>query len=152
MNISQITAGIELICCSVRKLSISNNLINLKNDDQMQLDIDMLPLYDGFEDQEHHGRVILHLHITSVRKDKGQDTDISITFEALFRSTTEMEKEIFLEMLTINGSAALYSIARGKLESISASVFEEGKIELPFLNIIEYYREKALEAEANETE
>lgn len=147
MNITQVSAGMELLGCSVRKLSISNNLIDLKNDDQLQLDIDLLPLYDGFEDHEHHGRVVLHLHISSVRADKEeQDADISMTLEALFRSTEEMEKENFFEMLMINGSAALYSIARGKMESISASVFMEGKIELPFVNIIQYYKEKVKEA------
>ena len=37
----------------------------------------------------------------------------------------------------LNGSTALYSIARGKIETISTAVLNNGKIVLPMVNMIE---------------
>lgn len=73
--------------------------------------------------------------------------EISVTFEALFRSTDSMEEQAFIELLIINGATALYSLARGKIEAISASIFLDGKIVLPFVNIIQYYHQKYTSAE-----
>ena len=42
-------------------------------------------------------------------------------------------------MLSINGAAALYSITRGKTEAISSNVFAKGKIDIPFVNFLNYY-------------
>lgn len=47
MNISQVTAGLELVGCSVRNLSVSNNLIDLREDDELQLGIDIELVYEG---------------------------------------------------------------------------------------------------------
>lgn len=40
----------------------------------------------------------------------------------------------------MNGAAALIGIARGKFETISASIFNNGKIVIPFVNVIDYYK------------
>ena len=143
MNISQVTAGLELVGCSVRNLSVSNNLIDLREDDELQLGIDIELVYEGAEECEHHGKVILIMHIEAARIEKEeQKAEINITLEALFKSTQQMDEKEFYHMLMINGATALYSIARGKLEAISASVFLDGKIVLPFVNIHQYYLEK----------
>ena len=61
-----------------------------------------------------------------------------------------IEQKAFLELLIINGATALYSIARGKMEAISASVFLDGKIVLPFVNIIQFYHEKHKDSNSHE--
>ena len=143
MNINQVAADLEMVGCSVRNLSITNDLISIRDDD-----LDILPVYEGIIEQEHRGRVVLNLHIDSVRKEReDQKMEISVTFEALFRSTDSMEEQAFIELLIINGATALYSLARGKIEAISASIFLDGKIVLPFVNIIQYYHQKYTSAE-----
>ena len=137
-----------MVGCSVRNLSITNDLISIRDDDELHLDLDILPVYEGIIEQEHRGRVVLNLHIDSVRKEReDQKMEISVTFEALFRSTDSMEEQAFIELLIINGATALYSLARGKIEAISASIFLDGKIVLPFVNIIQYYHQKYTSAE-----
>ena len=144
MNINQVAADLEMVGCSVRNLSITNDLISIRDDDELHLDLDILPVYEGIIEQEHRGRVVLNLHIDSVRKEReDQKMEISVTFEALFRSTDSMEEQAFIELLIINGATALYSLARGKIEAISASIFLDGKIVLPFVNIIQYYHQKS---------
>lgn len=148
MNINQVAADLEMVGCSVRNLSITNDLISIRDDDELHLDLDILPVYEGIIEQEHRGRVVLNLHIDSVRKEReDQKMEISVTFEALFRSTDSMEEQAFIELLIINGATALYSLARGKIEAISASIFLDGKIVLPFVNIIQYYHQKHTSAE-----
>ena len=148
MNINQVAADLEMVGCSVRNLSITNDLISIRDDDELHLDLDILPVYEGIIEQEHRGRVVLNLYIDSVRKEReDQKMEISVTFEALFRSTDSMEEQSFIELLIINGATALYSLARGKIEAISASIFLDGKIVLPFVNIIQYYHQKYTSAE-----
>lgn len=148
MNINQVAADLEMVGCSVRNLSITNDLISIRDDDELHLDLDILPVYEGIIEQEHRGRVVLNLCIDSVRKEReDQKMEISVTFEALFRSTDSMEEQAFIELLIINGATALYSLARGKIEAISASIFLDGKIVLPFVNIIQYYHQKYTSAE-----
>ena len=148
MNINQVAADREMVGCSVRNLSITNDLISIRDDDELHLDLDILPVYEGIIEQEHRGRVVLNLYIDSVRKEReDQKMEISVTFEALFRSTDSMEEQAFIELLIINGATALYSLARGKIEAISASIFLDGKIVLPFVNIIQYYHQKYTSAE-----
>ena len=148
MNINQVAADLEMVGCSVRNLSITNDLISIRDDDELHLDLDILPVYEGIIEQEHRGRVVLNLYIDSVRKEReDQKMEISVTFEALFRSTDSMEEQAFIELLIINGATALYSLARGKIEAISASIFLDGKIVLPFVNIIQYYHQKYTSAE-----
>lgn len=148
MNINQVAADLEMVGCSVRNLSITNDLISIRDDDELHLDLDILPVYEGIIEQEHRGRVVLNLHIDSVRKEReDQKMEISVTFEAFFRSTDSMEEQAFIELLIINGATALYSLARGKIEAISASIFLDGKIVLPFVNIIQYYHQKYTSAE-----
>jgi hypothetical protein len=150
MNINQVAADLEMVGCSVRNLSITNELISIRDDDELHLDLDILPVYEGIIEQEHRGRVVLNLYIDSVRKEReDQKMEISVTFEALFRSTDSMEEQAFIELLIINGATALYSLARGKIEAISASIFLDGKIVLPFVNIIQYYHQKYTSAENN---
>lgn len=150
MNINQVAADLEMVGCSVRNLSITNDLISIRDDDELHLDLDILPVYEGIIEQEHRGRVVLNLHIDSVRKEReDQKMEISVTFEALFRSTDSMEEQAFIELLIINGATTLYSLARGKIEAISASIFLDGKIVLPFVNIIQYYHQKYTSAENN---
>ncbi len=61
--------------------------------------------------------------------------------EGAFISTIEMVEEEFRKKVSINGVAALIGIARGKIETISSNVFNNGKITIPFINVLEYYKE-----------
>ena len=58
-----------------------------------------------------------------------------------FLSDEEVELDTFKELVIINGAAALVGVARGKIEAISANIFNDGKIVIPFVNIIDYYKE-----------
>ena len=44
------------------------------------------------------------------------------------------------QLVMVNGAAAVVGIARGKVEAITANIFNNGKIVIPFVNIIDYYK------------
>ena len=43
MNINQVAADLEMIGCTVRNLSITNDLISIRDDDELHLDLDIIP-------------------------------------------------------------------------------------------------------------
>ena len=85
----------------------------------------------------------MSLDIILDQNEEEESTDkFKIIMEGEFSSPSAIEDEKFMELLNINGGAALYSIARAKIEAISSLIYSEGKILLPMINIIKYYKEK----------
>ena len=66
-----------------------------------------------------------------------------------FCTSASTKDEDFTASLWLNGSTALYSIARGKIETISTTVLNNGKIILPMVNMMELLRAQ-LGAESSE--
>jgi len=43
-------------------------------------------------------------------------------------------------LVAVNGAAAIIGIARGKIEAMTANIFNSGKVVIPFVNVIDYYK------------
>ena len=65
---------------------------------------------------------------------------LELSLEGAFLSEKNTEEEDFKQLVIINGAAALISIARGKIESITSNIFDSGKVVIPFVNVIDYYK------------
>ncbi len=64
-----------------------------------------------------------------------------IILEGMFMGQKDaMDEEAFKDMLNVNGIAALYSVVRSTLISISAQTLSHGTITLPMINVFEYSR------------
>lgn len=59
---------------------------------------------------------------------------LNMKIEGGFSATEEISKDEFEKMLHINGVAALYSIARGLIISITSQTLTSGQVVLPLLN------------------
>lgn len=57
-----------------------------------------------------------------------------------FRWQLSKIEDEFIKLVAINGAAAIIGLARGKLEAITANIFNNGKISIPFVNVLDYYR------------
>ena len=68
------------------------------------------------------------------------ENDIHFTITGAFLSKGKISEEDFKQLVAINGASALIGIARGKIESLSSSIFNNGKIVIPFVNVIDYYK------------
>lgn len=51
-------------------------------------------------------------------------------------------RDTFKEPVIINGASAIVGIAGGKIEAVSGNIFNNGKIVIPFVNIVDYYKNR----------
>lgn len=100
------------------------------------------------EDKKYGGLlVVVEVFIDTEVPDDHPD-HIYIALEGAFSSPASVSDEDFEELLNINGGSVLYAIARAKIETISATIYQSGKILLPMVNIIQYFEEKSKEQES----
>ena len=141
ININEITANFFLVGCSIRHIDISNDLVFMNGNEKIQLEIGVKPVYQGVKNNKHSGTIKMRIDIYAERKDDPeQKASLCTTIEGVFSAPEEMEEGQFMQMVAINGAAALYSIARGKIEAITSNSFASGKIEIPFVNFLDYYK------------
>ncbi|MEG1044287.1 MAG: hypothetical protein RSF81_05855 [Oscillospiraceae bacterium] len=89
--------------------------------------------------ERHIGKILLKLQVV-ILENNDENMKLDMLIEGYFSSSATITKNDFKNQIAINGAAALYSIARTKVEIISAMTFLSGKVTLPMVNIIEYYK------------
>lgn len=88
-------------------------------------------------DGKRYGEVVLKVQVELDNKQPDPDSkkgSIHLTIEGGFSAPEDMAEEEFSTMLKVNGSAALYSIARAYLISVTSQSFVRGQITLPLVN------------------
>ena len=60
---------------------------------------------------------------------------MKLVLNGCFKDVKGINKEDFIKLLSINGGAALYSVARSIIISISAQSVVSGSIILPMINV-----------------
>lgn len=142
MEYNVIATGIELIGTRINYISVKNSIDSLRKDAKRNMGLNIHePLV-----REEEGRFISKMTIdfeVVVDQDEEQNLSLQLSVEGVFLSQRGIEEEKFLQLVVVNGAAAIIGIARGKIESITASVFSEGKIVIPFVNVLDFYREVA---------
>jgi preprotein translocase subunit SecB len=142
MNFDQITSELQLIGCSIVKLQINNTSAYIPEGVERQLGLDISEPELFKENQMRYSSLDITVIVRFL-----QNTDeifsMKVTAEGMFATPTSVEKAQFIQLVKVNGATALYGILRGKIESITAAVFDDGKITLPFVNIYDYYHNKA---------
>lgn len=65
---------------------------------------------------------------------------MELSLEGAFLSQGSISEKKFKQLVAVNGAAAIIGIARGKIETLTANIFNNGKIVIPFVNVIDYYK------------
>ena len=155
MNVNnQISADIQFIGSCIQELKLLNNIIALNNDDKRTfgIDINVHDIDDQDKDNALIGLVDLGVSIKVASKNK-KKTKMDIVIQGCFKSTNpKLSKDDFEGMLYVNGGSALYSFARSLVYSLSANMYQSGKLLLPMVNIIELLKEKVANAERQTAE
>ncbi|MBE5921134.1 MAG: hypothetical protein E7272_15065 [Pseudobutyrivibrio ruminis] len=143
MNLNEITAGIELLGNNINKLVIENSLVNFADAKEKKIDFYInKPRFEKDEDRL-MGQIEIGFKIDLYNSEE-QKYHMEIAVEGAFASLGDVDQEQFQQLIMINGAAALVSIARGKIEAISGNVLNSGKIVIPFINVLEYYKEASM--------
>ena len=138
MEINVVSPGLKYLGNTVRKLTINNSIVTVSKDDKRSFGLEVKkPKYEIVNDKK-SGCIEIEFHVL-IEQSVANKCEIDITLEGAFQGENVSEDE-FRKLVELNGVAALISIARGKIESITANVFEHGKVTIPFINVIDYYK------------
>ncbi len=139
MELNLITTGIELVGTTIKNLSVENDIVDIKKDARRNFGLNINePYFETIEDG-FFSQMIIDFQIEIEQADNHK-CKIDLSLEGAFVSETGVEEENFKQLVMVNGAAAVVGIARGKIEAITANIFNNGKIVIPFVNIIDYYK------------
>ena len=139
MELNLITTGIELVGTTIKNLSVENDIVDIKKDARRYFGLNINePYFETIEDG-FFSQMIIDFQIEIEQADNHK-CKIDLSLEGAFVSETGVEEENFKQLVLVNGAAAVVGIARGKIEAITANIFNNGKIVIPFVNIIDYYK------------
>lgn len=142
MNLNQITADLNFVSSSVRKITFNCNLSSI-SDNNKEFSLDIKCSKPTSSNGRKFGKLLMQINVSVLQENIELKPDtFELVIEGVFSSSEMLPDEEFLGLLNINGGAALYSVARAKIEAISSLVYADGKILLPMINIIQYFQER----------
>ena len=143
MKLNEVTANLDIIASSVHSLDVKSKMFKITNENKREFSLDIKYSKPIVNDDCKIGKLLMHINVAILQENQELEPDtLDLVIEGAFSSPAEVSDEEFMGLLNINGGAALYSIARAKIEAISSLTYAEGKILLPMVNIIQYYKEK----------
>lgn len=149
MEFNRITADFYMRGATITELKVDNQIAELAPDMQKRFGLDISDPMITQEEDNYYGDIAISV-IVEVESEDIVKSTFELTLNGQFSSSLNTSKEDFERLVMINGASALYGILRSKLETISATVFSDGKILVPFVNVIEFYKARAEEiAKAN---
>lgn len=143
MDFNKITADLSFVSSSVHNIVVKADGAQIPDSEKKGFGLDIKCSEPFVKDNEKFGKLLMQVEVTLFKKNEELEPDtFKIVIEGIFKATNEMSNEKFLELLNINGGAALFSIARSKIEMLSSMTYAEGKIVIPMINIIQYFSER----------
>lgn len=139
MEFNLVGTGLELVGTAIKELNVANNIADIENEGKRSLGLNINEPTFQKTDDVIYAELVISFEIELEQED-GHKCNIKLSLEGAFLSDENADEEEFKELVIINGAAALISIARGKIEAISANIFNNGKIVIPFINVVEYYK------------
>ncbi|MBE6634043.1 MAG: hypothetical protein E7620_06855 [Ruminococcaceae bacterium] len=143
MDFNKITAELDFVGSSVHNVEIKSDMIRISNSTKKSFGLDIKCSKPLVKDNEKFGKLLMQVEVSLFKEDEELEPDsFKIVIEGVFKASNETSDEKFMELLNVNGGAALFSIARSKIEMLSSMTYAEGKIVLPMINIIQYFAER----------
>ena len=139
MELNLITAGIELIGTTIKSVNVENNIVDVEREAKRSFGLSINePQFEKI-DNDYFSKMTIDFEV-DVEQSEEQRCKIELSLEGAFASGHEIDEDAFKQLVIVNGAAAIIGIARGKIETITANIFNNGKIVIPFVNVIEYYK------------
>lgn len=143
MDFNKISAELDFVGSSVHNVEIKSDMIRISNSTKKIFGLDIKCSKPLVKDNEKFGKLLMQVEVSLFKEDEELEPDsFKIVIEGVFKASNETSDEKFMELLNVNGGAALFSIARSKIEMLSSMTYAEGKIVLPMINIIQYFAER----------
>lgn len=141
---NDIQSDFQMIGNQIISISLKNNFLELP--DSENLNLEMSAEYEIESTIKHDSCYIgvINLTVKAEAKEKGKKKKISITIciSGGFGDSHPENEESFRNMLSLNGCAALYSIARAQVISLSSQSMNGGQLILPMINVFKMKEKK----------
>ena len=139
MELNRIARGIKLVGTTIKEISVENNIVNVQKEAKRSFGLNINePSFENI-DEGLFSQMAIDFEV-EIEQAEDRNFKLELSLEGAFLSEKNTEEEDFKQLVIINGAAALISIARGKIESITSNIFDSGKVVIPFVNVIDYYK------------
>lgn len=139
MELNRIATGIKLVGTTIKEISVENNIVNVQKEAKRSFGLNINePSFENI-DEGLFSQMTIDFEV-EIEQAEDRNFKLELSLEGAFLSEKNTEEEDFKQLVIINGAAALISIARGKIESITSNIFDSGKVVIPFVNVIDYYK------------
>lgn len=139
MELNRIATGIKLVGTTIKEISVENNIVNVQKEAKRSFGLNINePSFENI-DEGLFSQMAMDFEV-EIEQTEDRNFKLELSLEGAFLSEKNTEEEDFKQLVIINGAAALISIARGKIESITSNIFDSGKVVIPFVNVIDYYK------------
>ena len=134
MKIEKALANIQLLGTQVKKIEFENDFIVFyeQDDTKKYLDVSYNIKECSYDEKAKEYIGILALYIEMQVENEEKKMELGMELHGCFQSN---------ELLQINGTAALYSVARGLVMSITGQSYTGENIVLPMVNVFRLHGE-----------
>lgn len=139
MELNMIASGIRLIGSTIKNLKVDNNIVDVDKECKRSFGLNINEPEFQSVDNRMAAQMTIDFEVEIIQAEE-QRCKIEISLEGAFLSEVAPIEDEFKQLVAINGAAAIIGLARGKLEAITANIFNNGKISIPFVNVLDYYR------------
>ena len=137
MELNRIATGIKLVGTTIKEISVENNIVNVQKEAKRSFGLNINePSFENI-DEGLFSQMAIDFEV-EIEQTEDRNFKLELSLEGAFLSEKNTEEEDFKQLVIINGAAALISI--GKIESITSNIFDSGKVVIPFVNVIDYYK------------
>ena len=134
-----IASGIRLIGSTIKNLKVDNNIVDVDKECKRSFGLNINEPEFQSVDNRVAAQMTIDFEVEIIQAEE-QRCKIEISLEGAFLSEVAPIEDEFKQLVAINGAAAIIGLARGKLEAITSNIFNNGKISIPFVNVLDYYR------------
>lgn len=143
MNLNQVVANLDFIVSVVHTINVNCKMFKITDANKREFSLDIKYSKPTIGEDTKIGKLLMKINVSVMQENAELAPDtFELVLEGIFSSPATLSDDEFMGLLNVNGGAALYSIARAKIEAISSLTYAEGKILLPMVNIIQYYQER----------
>ena len=139
MELNYVSSGIQLIGTKINKLKVENTIVDIEKDASRSFSMNINEPHFFDAEEKIFAQIVIDFKL-HIEQGENQKMVLDLSLEGAFVSDEKVNKDDFIKLVAVNGAAALVGIARGKIESISSNIFNDGKISIPFINVIDYYK------------
>lgn len=139
MEFNMLATGIELLGTTIKMINIDNSIVDVEREANRSFGLNINEPKIEKDEDGFFAQMTIDFEV-EIEQSQNQRCKIELSLEGAFLSKGKIDEEAFNQLVCVNGASAIIGIARGKIESITGNVFNNGKVVIPFVNVIDYYK------------